>query len=177
MKKINWSNVKGVILDMDGVIYKGKTSIKTAIKAITFWQKKGIKICFLTNNSTKSQFEFSKKLKSMGLFFNKNSIISTSVSVANYLEENYNVNTRLFIVGSKSLKKTIFDRGFIHDENNATIVVAGLDEKLTYKKIQIASKLIRDGAKLIGTNPDKLYPTDKGFVIDSIVKIEDSKFD
>ena len=47
--------------------------------------------------------------------------------------------------------------------NNASIVVVGLDEKFTYKKLQIASKLVRQGAKLIGTNPDKLYPIENGF--------------
>ena len=40
MKKIDWNNINGVILDLDGVVYKGNESIKSAIKAIKIWNKK-----------------------------------------------------------------------------------------------------------------------------------------
>jgi len=163
MSKINWLQVKGVIIDMDGVIYNGNTSIKSAIKAIKIWQSNNIKICFLTNNSTKNQLEFAKKLKSMNLLVKKESIITTSVSTADYLEENYKKKTKIYVVGSNSLKKIIFDRGFVEDLNNTSVVVVGLDHKFTYEKLSTASKLVRRGAKLIGTNPDKLYPTENGF--------------
>ena len=163
MKKIIWSNIKGVILDMDGVVYRGNTSIKSAFKAINIWRNNNIEICFLTNNSTKNQFEFAKKLKKMNLIVKKESIISTAISTADYLKENYKPKTKIYIVGSNSLKKAIYAKGFIEDENDARVVIAGLDEKFTYKKLDIASKLVRRGARLIGTNPDKLYPIHQGF--------------
>jgi 4-nitrophenyl phosphatase len=62
-----------------------------------------------------------------------------------------------------SLKKTIFKEGFISDNLNAKIVVAGLDKKISYNKIHLASKLVRKGAILIGTNPDKIFPSDRDF--------------
>ena len=163
MQKIDWTNIKGVIIDMDGVVYRGNTAIKSAIKAIKIWLKNDIKICFLTNNSTKNQSAFAKKLRSMNLIVKKDCIISTSVCTANYLQENFKFKTKVYIVGSNSLKKNIYSKGFIEDKDSASVVVAGLDEKFTYNKLQIASKLVRKGAKLIGTNPDILYPIDKGF--------------
>ena len=149
MKKINWLDIKGVILDMDGVVYRGETSIKSAIKAINIWQRKNIKICFLTNNSTKNQSEFSHKLKLMGIKVKKESIISTSVCAANYLIENFKLKSKVYIVGSNSLKKIIYDKGFVEDKDKAKIVVVGLDENFTYKKLDIASKLVRNGAVYI----------------------------
>ena len=109
MSKINWLQIKGVIIDMDGVIYNGNTEIKSAINALKIWKNNNIKICFLTNNSTKNQLEFSKKLKSMNLIVKKESIITTSVSTANYLEEHFKKKTKIYVVGSNSLKKIIFD--------------------------------------------------------------------
>ena len=100
MNKINWSKIKGAILDMDGVVYRGNSSIKSAIKAIKIWQNNNIQICFLTNNSTKNQSQFANKLKLMGLSVKKESIISTSVCVANYLQENYKLKTKVYVVGS-----------------------------------------------------------------------------
>ena len=136
MLKINWPQIKGVIIDMDGVVYNGNTSIKSAINAIKIWQKKNIKICFLTNNSTKNQIEFAKKLKLMNLLVKKESIMTTSVSTANYLEEHFKKKTKIYIVGSNSLKKIIFGRGFIEDSKRASVVVVGLDQKFTYEKFR-----------------------------------------
>ena len=133
------------------------------MQAIKIWQNKNISICFLTNNSTKNQSELAKKLKSMNLIVDKNSIISSSLCAANYLKENYKSKTKVHVVGSNELKKTIYKKNFIDDDKNAKLVIVGLDIKFTYDKLKVASKLVRNGAKLIGTNPDKLYPTDKGF--------------
>ena len=163
MKKFFWQNVQGIIVDMDGVIYRGEKSIKSAIKAIKIWNEKKIKICFLTNNSTKNQIEFKKKLQRMDLKVDKKSIITTSVCVADYLANNFSKKTKIYIVGSKSLKNTILKKGFVIDESKASIVISGLDEKFSYDKLKTASNLIRNGAKLIGTNSDKIYPVDDGF--------------
>ena len=163
MKKFSWKNVYGVIADMDGVIYRGDKSIKSAIKAIKIWKKKNIKICFLTNNSTKNQIEFKKKLHKMDLNVHKKSIITTSVYVADYLEKKYSNKTKIYIIGSSSLKKTILKKGFVVDKDNASVVISGLDENFTYNKLKTASDLIRKGAKLIGTNSDKIYPIEDGF--------------
>ena len=163
MKQINWNNIKGVILDMDGVIYKGDSAIKSAIRAIKIWNNNNIRICFLTNNSTKNQLQFAKKLKLMGLIVKKKSIISTSVATANYLKENFKLNTKIYVIGSMSLKKAVFNQGFISNNIDAKVVVVGLDIKISYNKIHLASKLVRNGAILIGTNPDKLFPSEKDF--------------
>nr|WP_232297338.1 HAD hydrolase-like protein [Gemella asaccharolytica] len=46
--------------------------------------------------------------------------------------------------------------------DKASSVVVGLDRKLTYDKVKEACFAIREGAKFIGTNPDKLIPTEEG---------------
>ena len=163
MKKIIWHDIKGIILDMDGVVYRGNVAIKSAIKAIKIWEKNNLQVCFLTNNSTKNQSEFAKKLKSMGLEMKKESIISTSLATSTYLKEKFKLKTKVYVVGSNALKKNIYNQGFVLDENDAEVVVIGLDSKITYEKIHLAAKLIRNGASFIATNPDKLYPTHKDF--------------
>jgi len=40
--------------------------------------------------------------------------------------------------------------------------VAGLDRQVTYAKVAQATRLIRNGAKFIGTNPDKTWPSETG---------------
>ena len=65
-------------------------------------------------------------------------------------------------MGSDGLKSIVSDAGFSLDENNAAAVIVGVDRDISYNKIRIASKLIREGAEFIGTNPDKTFPTPRG---------------
>ena len=55
-------NKSFIIFDLDGVVYRGTKPIKNAVKKINELLKKNYKVAFLTNNSTKSQKEFSKKI-------------------------------------------------------------------------------------------------------------------
>jgi len=43
-------------------------------------------------------------------------------------------------------------------------VVCGWDKGITFEKLKTACLAIRDGAKFIGTNPDKTYPLEKDII-------------
>lgn len=48
-------------------------------------------------------------------------------------------------------------------DHDAEVVVVGLDRTFTYDKLAIATRLLRGGAVLVGTNPDIVLPTPDGF--------------
>jgi HAD superfamily hydrolase (TIGR01450 family) len=64
------------------------------------------------------------------------------------------------------LKKSFSDAG-IKISNNADIVVSSFDTELTYKKVERACTLIRNGAEYLCTHPDFNCPTEDGFIPDS----------
>jgi len=41
-------------------------------------------------------------------------------------------------------------------------VVVGLDRRLTYAKLSTAMRAVRNGARLIGSNPDRTFPSETG---------------
>jgi len=53
MKNIN--EVELFLLDLDGTVYLGSNEIDGAFDAVNTLREKGKRICFLTNNSSKSQ--------------------------------------------------------------------------------------------------------------------------
>ena len=67
-----------------------------------------------------------------------------------------------FVIGGDGLRDILAKSGFSLAENDAEIVVVGIDFNLTYKKLRIATMLIRGGAAFIGTNPDVTFPTPDG---------------
>ena len=163
MKKINFKKIKGFIFDLDGVVYRGAKPIKTAVKKINELLKKNYKVAFLTNNSTKSQKEFSKKIIKCGININPKFIITTSVATANFISKKYTKGSSIYVVGSEALKNEIRLKKFKISEKNVKAVVAGLDTNINYKKITVASNILRSGKLLIATNPDKILPNENGF--------------
>ena len=63
----NWPKISAFISDLDGVTYRGKKPIESAVNAFRLWNDIGIPYAFVTNNSTKSAEEFSSKLNAMNI--------------------------------------------------------------------------------------------------------------
>jgi HAD superfamily hydrolase (TIGR01450 family) len=53
------------------------------------------------------------------------------------------------------------------DPESADIVITSFDTTLTYEKLNIACRLIRNGAEYLSTHPDFNCPTENGFIPDS----------
>lgn len=176
MRKINWKKIKGFIFDLDGVVYRGSKPIKSAVKKINELLKNNYKIAFLTNNSTKSQKEFSQKIIKCGVDIKPEFVITTSVATANFISKKYKKGDNIYVIGSKALKNEIKLKKFRISDKNVKAVVAGLDLDINYKKITLASNILRKGKLLVATNPDKILPNEKGFqpgagsIIQSIIE-------
>ena len=176
MTKINWKKIKGFIFDLDGVVYRGNKPIKSAVKKINYLIKKKYKVAFLTNNSTKSQKEFSQKIIKCGVDIKPEFVITTSVATANFISKKYKKGDNIYVIGSKALKNEIKLKKFRISDKNVKAVVAGLDLDINYKKITLASNILRKGKLLVATNPDKILPNEKGFqpgagsIIQSIIE-------
>jgi 4-nitrophenyl phosphatase len=62
------------------------------------------------------------------------------------------------------LERTLENHGFEIGDVGAVAVVVSFDRRLTFEKLQIATLLVRAGAPLIGTNPDRSFPTPEGLI-------------
>ena len=58
---------KGFIIDMDGVIYRGKELIPGAQPFVTHLRENDIPFLFLTNNSSRGVEDYIEKLRAMGI--------------------------------------------------------------------------------------------------------------
>lgn len=163
MPKINLSQIRGLILDMDGVIWRGNEPIGNTKKIFNRINQLGLKVVLASNNSTKTVKQYLKKLQQFDVFLDEEQIISSAVVTACYLKKRFPNGGDVYIVGENGLVDSLSSQGFnFNDKGNILAVVVGLDQSVTYEKIKIASQLIRAGAIFIGTNPDPTYPAPDG---------------
>jgi 4-nitrophenyl phosphatase len=154
--------IKAVILDMDGVLWKDSEPIGDLPTIFQRFSDENISLVLATNNATRTVSQYLQKIKHMGVVLSEDQIVTSGQAVIYYLRKTYPSGSMVYVVGSDGLKSIVTEAGFSLDENNAAAVVVGVDRDISYNKIRIASKLIREGAEFIGTNPDKTFPTPRG---------------
>lgn len=157
------SNIKSLILDMDGVIWRGEQPIGDLLSTFNEFQNKDLKIVFATNNSTLSVEEYINKLENFGVTIESWQIVTSATATAEYLRKNKPEGGLVFVIGENGLKSALKENNFSHAEENVSTVVVGLDREVNYKKLLRGSLLIQNGAEFLGTNPDLTLPTPEGF--------------
>ncbi len=160
------TEVRYLLIDLDGCMYRGEQLTKGAREAIALLKKRGIKYLYLTNNSTKSPQEFAEKLSRLGIPTSAEEIFTSAQATALYMEGLE--RKPIYVVGSSYLKQQLLERGFSlvrEDEaEQAGYVVVGLDFQLTYQKLAAACLAIQRGATFIATNPDANLPLEDRYL-------------
>lgn len=157
-------NISALILDMDGVLWRGDSPIGNLKEIFARIENRGLKYVLATNNATKTPRQYQEKLASFGAEVSEEHIITSSQAVAVLMKSRFPDGGPVFIIGETGLREALIAKGFRHSEDAPVAVVAGMDRELTYEKVRIAALFIRNGAQFFGTNPDKTFPTPQGLV-------------
>lgn len=165
-QKIHHHRMK-LIIDMDGVIYRGSRPLPHAAEFIRFLQENNVEFVFATNNSTKTREMFAEKLAGMGIHVSEDRIITSSYATAEFLKERYE-RGRAIIIGERGVEEETRRIGWKildYDEwRDATHVLVGMDRTLTYEKLKAGTLAINNGAEFIATNNDVNFPSEEGLI-------------
>jgi len=124
-------DIKGLLIDLDGVIFNDSVVIEGARKAINWLQQMEMPFRFLTNTTVESRDSLSRKLQSFGIEV-KNDQIFTAVSAAiAYIKKSGKQKCHLLLRDDAAGEFHDFD---LLSENPDFIVVGDLGEKLILKR-------------------------------------------
>jgi len=151
--------LRNLVIDMDGVLYRGDEAIAGTRELIHFLRQQGIGFVLATNNATRTPQQFVDKLAGMAVQVHTQEVLTSSVATASYLARIAPPGTEVFVVGMDGLRTALEEAGFRLVEDGAEFVVAGMDLRLAQASLQI-----RAGARFIGTNPDITFPSERGIL-------------
>lgn len=158
-------DIEAYLLDMDGVIFIGSSPIEGSVETIQSLRRRGKRLVFLTNNSTRTRSDYESKLSNFGLDVEESEIMTSAYETALYLSER-SEEKKVYVVGEDGLKKELDRAGFEvlprDRAEEASFVVVGMDRNLTYDEIWGGLSALLSGADFIATNPDPTYPTERG---------------
>jgi 4-nitrophenyl phosphatase len=160
----NPTKIRALILDMDGVLWKGNQPIGDLSAIFSKIEQSGWKVVLATNNATKSIQQFLTKLESFGVTIEPWQVINSAQATAHYLKQQHPNGGPVFVVGEPGLVEVLEEAGFHASEEEPLAVIVSLDRSVNYEKLRKATLLIRSGIPFIGTNPDRTLPTPEGQV-------------
>ena len=154
-----------LLLDLDGVIYEGNNKIVDAVESITTLSETGIKVGYVTNNSSRKPETIADQLRGFGLTLSAEKIISSAQAGVELLERMIPAGSKVLVVGGEGLRFEVVNAGFelvkLSDDMPAA-VIQGFAPDVGWNDLAEASYSIQGGAKWVATNQDWTIPREKG---------------
>jgi 4-nitrophenyl phosphatase len=164
---MDWSTLKAVLIDLDGVVYTGREPIPGAAGFLAEARRSGLKFLLVTNNSTTSPELVAERLKGMQIDVAPDEILTSAQAAVGYVKQHAQPGATVRIVGEAGLRQAAEAEGFLiveDGESTCEWVIAGLDRAFTYEKLAAATRAILEGAHFVATNADALLPVEGGQV-------------
>lgn len=151
----------GFLIDMDGVIYRGKQLIPGADQFVGMLLEREIPFAFLTNNSQRTRRDVACKLERMGIPVSENHIFTCAMATARFVAEQKPGGTA-FVIGEGGLLHALHRNGYAIVDEDPDYVIVGEGRTFNMEIVETAVRMILRGAKLIATNLDPNCPTAAG---------------
>lgn len=167
---LNFRRIRGVLFDMDGVVYVGSRLLPGVQEMFDYLEKTGRRWLCVTNNASRTPAQFVEKLTLMGVRARPEQILGSAEATASWLAEQIEEQGwprgKVIIVGQDGIRAALKQHNFelTTVPSEATYAIAGINFELTYEELAGVALAIRNGAKFIGTNSDPSYPSERGLL-------------
>lgn len=151
------------LIDLDGTMYRGSTIIEGAKEFIDYLNETNQTYLFLTNNSSRTLKQNVEHMEKMGFTGIKESHFFTSAMAAAAHIAKSSALRKCDFIGMDGLREALENNGFEIVDENADFLFVGLDRSGTYTNYSKKLRHLLNGAKLVGTNSDRLLANDEGF--------------
>lgn len=154
----------GFLLDLDGVLFRGAQAIPGAAGLLEHLRATATPFCILTNNSTRTPEETVETFAGIGVTLDPQQVLTSAQVAAARLSRDGSPEQQVFVVGSDSLRHLLrrHDVRLTSEWREATDVLVGLDREMSYESMARASLAIGRGARFLGTNADRSFPSERG---------------
>jgi HAD superfamily hydrolase (TIGR01458 family) len=158
-----FSSLKGILFDLDGVLYIGSEAIDGAVEAVNRIRDSHLKCRFVTNTSTLSLASLARKINALGFDIPGHEIISAPQAALRYLQRQKNPLCRLLL--ADDVKKDF--AGLAQSDTEAQFIVVGdIGNAWSYSMLNEVFNCLTHGAKLIAIHKNRFWQTEQGLQMD-----------
>jgi len=158
----------GVICDLDGVVYRGATSVPGAVETLNRLAADDLPVVFATNNASRSPDAVGEHLRELGVGRDGWAVVTSSQAAAAYLAQRLPKRTAVLAVGGPGVAQALTEVGLAPIRvselagTSVEAVVQGLGFDVSWRELAEVGYLVEGGATWVVTNLDRMLPTSRG---------------
>lgn len=167
------AGVRGLLLDLDGVLILAGRPIPGAVDALTELERRGVPYRIVTNTSLWSRAALARYGESVGMRVSPDRIWSALSVSAAYTRRRFE-HQPLYVLASEDARSEFVGQWLLSNAeaaargaHAAAVVVGDSPEEATYGNLNAAFRLLRGGAELIGMHKNRWWITGDGPTLDS----------
>ena len=107
---VDWSTLRGLLIDLDGVVYTGREPIPGGAGFLAEARRRGLKFLLVTNNSTASPELVAERLHGMGIDVLPQEILTSAQAAAAYVRAHASPARAVRIIGEAGLRQAVGGR-------------------------------------------------------------------
>jgi phospholysine phosphohistidine inorganic pyrophosphate phosphatase len=163
------SGLRGVLFDLDGVLYNSEQLISGAVGTVHWVQQNRLPYLFVTNTTSRPRSALAQKLTRFGFTASESEILTPAVAAADWLRAHYAAGIALFVQDSTRAEFSGLPCLNEETEHGASYVVIGdLGELWDYRTLNRAFRLLHNNpqAQLIALGMTRYWLAADGISLD-----------
>lgn len=160
---MDWKKIKGILVDLDGVLTVDNEPLPGASDALKFLRRKGIPFRICTNTTTKSSATLTSILTNVGLDVESGDLFSAPVAAARYLRrEGFR---RCYLVMRDDTKRDFAE--FQEVEKDPEVIVVGdIGAAWNYELMTKLFNYLMNDVKLVAMHKGKYWKSENALKLD-----------
>ena len=158
-------DVRGFLIDLDGVLYIGDQAIDGAQEAIGLLREKNYRLRFVSNTTRTCRKTIAGRLARLGFDIPESSIFTPPLAAIARMNAAGKHRCMLLTTGDvfKDFEQWC-DRS-IEDGKTDYVVVGDAGDKMTYENLNAAFRAVSDGAEIIALEKDRCWMAPDGLML------------
>ena len=156
--------MKAFLIDLDGVLYVGKTPIEGARECLNLLEKKGYDYRFVSNITRRCRSSVAERLKGLGYDVGSERIFTPPLAAVERIRSSGKEKS-CFLLTTGDVHKDFLAGGVEPSEDSDYIVVGDAGDAFTYDRLNRALRLALDGAEILALEMNRYWMDSDGLVL------------
>lgn len=153
--------VKGVLLDIAGVLHDGDAAVPGAVQALEVLRAAGLPLRLITNTSRRSKHMMLERLRGMGFDVAETEVFTAAEAVVAHLRRK---GLRPFLLVHANLEGAFAE---LDQGRPDAVVVGDAADHFTYARLNTAFRLLMAGAPLLAIAKNRYFREADGLTLDA----------
>lgn len=168
------SRYSGLVVDLDGVVYRGADAIPHAVDALNAAGRAGAGVVYATNNASRTPDEVYSHLRELGIELTVDDVMTSAMAGAARVAQLVPAGSSVLVVGGDGVTAAVESVGLrpirpaqaaAGDTGDAPLaVLQGYGRDVGWVDLAEAAFTIQGGAAWVATNVDLTIPVARGIV-------------